>query len=108
MSPIAMLLTGITVSAINLKETFTNAKIYLISLIRLVAIPLAFAFALSFIPMSRTLYICAVVSISMPLGMNIVVIPSAYGENRPVCSGLVIVSHLLSCITLPLILSIFL
>ena len=108
MSPMAMLLTGITVSAIDLKETFTNAKIYLISLIRLVAIPVAFAFALSFIPISRTIYICAVVSISMPLGMNIVVIPSAYGENRPVCSGLVIVSHLLSCITLPLILSIFL
>ncbi|MBQ9846014.1 MAG: AEC family transporter [Oscillospiraceae bacterium] len=108
MSPMAMLLTGITVSAIDLKETFTNAKIYLISLIRLVAIPVAFAFALSFIPISRTIYICAVVSISMPLGMNIVVIPSAYGENRPICSGLVIVSHLLSCITLPLILSIFL
>ena len=108
MSPVAMILTGITVSAIDLKETFTNLKIYLISFIRLIAIPLTFAFVLSFIPMAKTIYICAVVSISMPLGMNIVVIPSAYGESKPIASGLVIVSHLLSCITLPVIFSIFL
>ena len=108
MSPMAMLLTGIAVSRINLKETFTDAKIYLISLIRLVAIPAVFSAALSFIPMSQTAYICAVVSISMPLGMNIVVIPASYGQEKPICSGLVIVSHLLSCITLPVMFSIFL
>ena len=108
MSPVAMLLTGITVSVIDLKETFTNVKIYALSLIRLVAIPLVFALALSLFPIPRNVYICAVVSISMPLGMNIVVIPSAYGENKPIASGMVIVSHLLSCITLPLILSLML
>ncbi len=108
MSPVAMLLTGITVSAINIRETFTDVKIYALSLIRLVAIPLAFSIALSFLPLPRAVYICAVVSISMPLGMNIVVIPNAYGENKPIASGMVIVSHLLSCITLPLILSIML
>ena len=108
MSPVAMLLTGITVSAIDLRETFTNVKIYTLSLIRLVAIPLIFSLALSQFPIPVEVYICAVVSISMPLGMNIVVIPSAYGENRPIASGMVIVSHLLSCITLPLILSLML
>jgi predicted permease len=108
MSPMAMLLTGIAVSAINLKETFKTKYIYVLSLIRLVAIPAVFSAVLSFIPMSQTAYICAVVSISMPLGMNIVVIPSAYGQAKPIASGLVIVSHLLSCITLPVLFSVFL
>ena len=108
MSPMAMLLTGIAVSTINLKETFKDTYIYILSLIRLVAIPLVFSFALSFLPLNQTTYICAVVSISMPLGMNIVVIPSAYGQAKPIASGLVIVSHLLSCITLPILFSIFL
>ena len=108
MSPMAMLLTGIAVSTINLRETFKDKYIYLLSLIRLVAIPAVFSAVLSFIPMSQTTYICAVVSISMPLGMNIVVIPSAYGQAKPIASGLVIVSHLLSCITLPVLFSIFL
>ena len=108
MSPVAMLLTGIAVSAINLKETFKTKYIYILSFFRLIAIPAVFSFVLSFIPLSQTAYICAVVSISMPLGMNIVVIPSAYGREKPVCSGLVIVSHTLSCITLPVLFSIFL
>ncbi|MBQ7284402.1 MAG: AEC family transporter [Oscillospiraceae bacterium] len=108
MSPMAMLLTGVAVSAINLKETFSDAKIYIISLLRLIAIPVAFSAVLSFLPLSEIAYICAVVSISMPLGMNIVVIPASYGQEKPICSGLVIVSHLLSCITLPLLFSIFL
>lgn len=108
MSPMAMLLTGIAVSTINLKQTFTDKYIYILSFIRLVAIPAVFSAVLSFVPMSQTTYICAVVSISMPLGMNIVVIPSAYGEAKPVASGLVIVSHLLSCITLPVLFSVFL
>ena len=108
MSPMAMLLTGIAVSSINLKETFKTKYIYILSFFRLIAIPAAFSFALSFIPMSHTAYICAVVSISMPLGMNIVVIPSAYGVAKPIASGLVIVSHILSCITLPVLFSIFL
>ena len=108
MSPMAMLLTGITVSSINLKETFADAKIYVLSLIRLVGIPLVFCSVLKLLPLSDVAYICAVVSISMPLGMNIVVIPSAYGQAKPIASGLVIVSHLLSCITLPVLFSIFL
>lgn len=108
MSPMAMLLTGIAVSAINLKETFKTKYIYILSFIRLVAIPATFSAVLSFIPMSQIAYICAVVSISMPLGMNIVVIPSAYGQAKPIASGLVIISHILSCITLPVLFSIFL
>ena len=108
MSPMAMLLTGIAVSAINLKETFKTKYIYILSFIRLVAIPATFSAVLSFIPMSQIAYICAVVSISMPLGMNIVVIPSAYGQAKPISSGLVIISHILSCITLPVLFSIFL
>jgi len=103
-----MLLTGIAVSSINLKETFTDIKIYTLCFFRLIAIPLVFSAFLSLLPLSRIAYICAVVSISMPLGMNIVVIPASYGTEKPICSGLVIVSHLLSCITLPILFSIFL
>ena len=42
MSPIAMLLTGVVVSSISLKKTFTNVRIYIISIIRLVIMPLIF------------------------------------------------------------------
>ena len=103
MSPIAMLLTGITVSRISLKKTFTDIGIYAVTIIRLIVLPLAFVGIAYFIPMERTIYICALCSLAMPLGLNTIVIPSAYGKDTSVPAGMAVVSHLLSCITIPLI-----
>ena len=103
MSPVAMLLTGITVSNIDIKKTFTNKSIYLISVIRLVAIPAVALGIFKLLPLPYGFEICALCSLSMPLGLNTVVIPSAYGKDTSVAAGMALVSHLLSCITIPLI-----
>ena len=103
MSPVAMLLTGITVSRISLGKTFTNVRIYAVSLVRLIVFPLAFVFVAQFIPMDKTLFICGLCSLAMPLGLNTVVIPSAYGKDTSVAAGMAVVSHLLSCITIPIL-----
>lgn len=102
MSPVAMLLTGVTVSFINIKKTFTNGKIYLASLIRLVVFPLIFIAVMQFVPMSETVRVCALCSLAMPLGLNTIVVPSAYGKDTSTAAGMAIISHLISCITIPL------
>lgn len=107
MSPVAMLLTGITVSSINLKKTFTNAGIYAVTFVRLIALPMLFAAVAKFIPFNETVYICALCSLAMPLGLNTVVIPSAYGKDTSVPAGMAVVSHLLSCVTIPLLFMFF-
>ncbi len=103
MSPLAMLLTGITVSHISLKKTFTNLSIYAVSIVKLVVYPLIFVGIAKFLPLTETMYICAVCAVAMPLGLNTIVIPSAYGKDSTVAAGMAIISHLLSCITIPLI-----
>lgn len=103
MSPIAMLLTGITVANIDLVRTFKNASIYLISLIRLLVFPLLFLAVFLVLPIPDTLIICAVCSLAMPLGLNTIVIPSAYGKDTSAAAGMAIISHLLSCITIPFV-----
>lgn len=103
MSPVAMILTGLTVSTISLKKTFTNLKIYILSFIRLLVIPLAFVLILSLFELDRTTYICILCSVAMPLGLNTIVIPGAEGKDTTVAAGLALVSHLLSCITIPLV-----
>lgn len=103
MSPIAMLLTGITVSKISFRETFTSVRIYLVSLVRLALMPLAFLLAALLIPFDEVVRICAVCSLAMPLGLNTIVIPSAYGRDTKVAAGMAIISHLLSLLTIPLI-----
>ena len=103
MSPIAMILTGMIVSSISLKKTFFNLRIYIVSIIRLIVIPLAFIFILSFFDIDRTAYICILCSLAMPLGLNTIVIPSAMGKDTSVAAGMTLISHLLSCITIPII-----
>lgn len=105
MSPIAMLITGIVVSSISLKKTFTNVRIYVVSIFRLVFLPLIFIFAASFFDLPETIYICALCSLAMPLGLNTIVIPSALGKDTTVAAGMTVISHLLSCITIPIIFS---
>lgn len=104
MSPIAMLLTGITVASTDLKKTFTDGKIYLVSIIRLLVYPLIGIAVFAFAPLPVSTITCVICSLAMPLGLNTIVIPSAYGKDTSKAAGMAIVSHLLSCVTIPLIL----
>ena len=106
MSPIAMILTGIVVSSISLKKTFTNVRIFIVSIVRLVVMPVLFIVLASFVKIPQTTYICALCSLAMPLGLNTIVIPSALGKDTTIAAGMTVISHLLSCITIPLIFSI--
>lgn len=103
MSPIAMILTGVVVSSISLKKAFTNIRIYIVSIIRLIVIPLLFIGASVFFEIPETIYICALCSLSMPLGLNTIVIPSAYGKDTSVAAGMAVISHLMAVITIPVI-----
>ncbi len=103
MSPVAMLLTGITVAKMDFRKTFADVGIYLSSFLRLIVLPVVTIFAFSlldFVP--GTAVTCAVCAMSMPLGLNTIVVSSAYGKDTSVSTGMALVSHILSCITIPL------
>ena len=102
MSPIAMLLTGVVVASYPLKTAFTNVRTYIVSVIRLVVFPLIFIGISHFIKIPETIFLCALCSLQMPLGLNTIVIPSAYGKDTSVAAGMAIVSHLLGVVTIPL------
>ena len=106
MSPIAMILTGVVVSSISLKKTFINVRIYIVSIIRLIIMPILFIAVASCFKFPETTYICALCSLALPLGLNTIVIPSALGKDTTVAAGMAVISHLLSCITIPLVFSI--
>ncbi len=107
MSPIAMLLTGMAIAKINLKEGFTNLTVYIISVVRLAVLPLLCIAIMYFLPLSYEIKLCAVCACAMPLGLSTIVIPSAYGLDTKVASGMALVSHLLSCISIPLVFMLF-
>lgn len=103
MSPVAMLLTGVTVSGIDYKKTFKNIEIYIVSIVRLVVFPVVFLFVGRYLHLSHTIFVCTLCSMAMPLGLNTIIIPNAYGKDTSDAAGMTIISHLLSCITIPVI-----
>ncbi len=103
MSPVAMLLTGVTVAFIDIKKILTNIGIYAVSFIRLIVYPLVFVLVAKLLPLSETTFICALCTLAMPLGLSTIVIPSAYGKDTSVAAGMAIISHALSCITIPIV-----
>lgn len=107
MSPLAMLLTGMTIAKSDLKAILTIAGVYKVTAIRLLIFPLLFLALLNMISLSETFAVCAVCALAMPLGLNTIIIPSAYGKDTRVASGMALVSHVLSCVTIPVIFMIF-
>ena len=105
MSPMAMLLTGVVVASVSLKKTLANGGVYVVSVIRLLVIPAVFIAVNSVLKLPETIYICALFSLAMPLGLNTIVIPSAYGKDTTVAAGMAIVSHLMAIVTIPMIIA---
>ncbi len=107
MSPVAMLLTGMTIAKIDIKKVIKIKSIYVVSFLRLIVFPLLFIGFLLLVDLPKTFAICALASLAMPLGLNTIVIPAAYGKDTTMASGMALISHLLAIITIPVIFLIF-
>ena len=107
MSPLAMLLTGFVIGEYNLKTLASDKKVYLASVIRLIILPSAFMAVLLLLKTDKDIIRVALCATAMPLGLNTVVFPAAYGGDTTPGAGLALVSHLISVITIPVMFSIF-
>lgn len=107
MSPVAMLLTGMTIAQFNVKDVLKIKSVYLVTVLRLIAFPLLFLAAMTVIPLPKTFATCAICSLAMPLGLNTIIIPSALKKDTKIASGMALVSHILSCVTIPVVFMLF-
>ncbi len=107
MSPIAMLLTGMTVAEIGLGKAFSKISVYIVSVIRLIVMPMIFMLPLIFLPIPKPISLCMICSVAMPLGLNTIVIPKAYDLDTSVGSSMALISHIMSCGTIPLVFMLF-
>ncbi len=103
MSPIAMLITGMTIAEIDIKKALGTVSVYVLTAIRLLVIPIAYIAVLMLLPVPFHVALLMICAVAMPLGMNSIVIPKAYGLDSTVASGMALVSHVLGCFTIPFI-----
>lgn len=107
MSPVAMLLTGMTVAEMGLGKAFSKVSVYVVSVIRLIVIPMIFMVPMMLLPIPKGISLCMICSVAMPLGLNTIVIPKAYDLDTSVGSSMALISHIMSCGTIPLIFMLF-
>ena len=111
MSPIAMLLTGITVAKVNLLSLLTKWRIYLLGALKLVVYPLVYIFICFLLPQNAffttTVLICGMSVTAMPTGLSNIIVPAGYGKDTTDAAGMALITHALSVITIPLMFMLF-
>ena len=107
MGPVSMLLTGIVISQYSLRDLFTNRPVYVMSVLRLLALPCATAGVMRLLGIDPTVTAVALLVSAMPCGMNTIVFPKLVGEDCRTGAALTCITSILCCVTIPLCLWLF-
>ena len=107
MSPLAMMLTGFVVANFSIKRLAKVKRIYLASALRLIILPLLFVFVLKLLKTDSSVIMLTLCATAMPLGLNTVVFPAAYGGDTTPGASMALISHLMSIITIPIMFVLF-
>ncbi|MDO4542242.1 MAG: AEC family transporter [Bacillota bacterium] len=101
--PGAMLVVGASLGAVPLGEVFRDARVYLVSLIKLIVCP--FLILACFGPFIRDPLIlgAAVITTAMPVATNTAMLSMEYGGDETLASKGIFISTLLSIATMPLV-----
>jgi len=102
MAPVAMILTGFVLARRPAKTMFSNRKMYIAALLRLLAIPAAAAAVLYITGAPAELRLLTLSLLVLPMGLNNVVFPEAFGSDSTVGAQSCFISNILGLVTIPL------
>ena len=105
--PLSMIMIGISIAQAELREVFTDVRMYLFILLRMILLPIIMIFALNgFVaangidPMVFGVFI---IELGMPVGSIIVMLTRENGGDAAYCTRGVVLSTLASILTIPVI-----
>ena len=100
-TPVAMVVIGALMASSSLKLSFTQGRLYLVSLLRLVVIPLFFLLVLWPLHLDYLLYASCVILCSSPVAGMTAIFSLKYGEDTVLASQGITLSTILSILTMP-------
>ena len=105
-APLAMIVLGVYLAQTDLKAIFTRPRLYALSAVRLVVIPLLTIACLLLLPAGwKKIGAVLVIVNAAPIGSNIAVYAQRLGLDSAYAVQMVCLSTLLSLVTLPVVLS---
>ena len=103
MSPIAMILTGFVIGGYSFANLFGKWQTYVVAGIRLVFLPTVSVLVLKLFNAPQEAVVATLCANAMPLGLNTVIIPSAYGKSPDEGASMALVSQLTAVFTIPIL-----
>lgn len=103
MSPIAMILTGFVIGGYSFANLFGKWQTFVVAGIRLVFLPTVSVLVLKLFNAPQEAVVATLCANAMPLGLNTVIIPSAYGKSPDDGASMALVSQLTAVFTIPIL-----
>lgn len=105
--PLSMVLIGVSMAQANMREVFTDWRIYVFVLLRMILLPIVMVFLLEGIvrslSISQVVLGVFIVELGMPVGSIITLMTREQGGDVTYCTKGVVLSTLASIVTIPLI-----
>ena len=102
-TPLSMLLIGATLGNVNFKDLIKDSRIYIISAIRLIIVPMLTYFVLKPFVTNEVLLLCCVVLAGCPTGTIVTPLSIQYGYDPQYSSRMIASTTILSFITVPIL-----
>ena len=102
-TPLSMLVIGSMICESSYKECFSNKKLYIVTLIRLILLPICIYLILKLRIKDSLLLSIPVIISSMPIATNTAIMANEYNVNTSLASQAVFLSTLCSVVTIPLV-----
>lgn len=102
-TPLAMIISGITIARSNLKAAFKKSGIYLTAALKLLAGPIIIMLLLKPFGAEPVIADTILISAACPTAASAIMFSARYGKNSVYASEIFAVSTILSAVTMPLI-----
>ena len=104
-TPIAMIIFGTVLANTKLSTIFTDKRIYFVSLMKLIALPVVVLFAYKLCGIKGTLLTACTITASVPCANNTAMFAAKFGHDSSLASKTVSMTSVLSILTLPVIIA---
>lgn len=111
--PIAMLVTGMIIGGMDLKTVFTYKRVWLVTFLRLVLLPLPALLLVKFsglaglVPDGATVLLIVLMASSTPTAGMVTQMSQVYGQDADYASAINVVSTLICIFTLPVVVALY-
>lgn len=111
--PIAMLVTGMIIGGMDLKKVFTYKRVWLVTFLRLVLLPIPALLLVKFsglaglVPDGATVLLIVLMASSTPTAGMVTQMSQVYGQDADYASAINVVSTLICIFTLPVVVALY-